>query len=131
MLKMSREVDLGLLLMVELAGLNQEEVLGLRVWTEERGLPYRFLSKIAVKLKKAGLLKSKEGREGGYRLGKLARKISVGEVMRVLEGPMVVVPCLEGRKCEAEGFCRQKVLMGKLSKVVRGQLDKVSLKDLC
>jgi Rrf2 family protein len=131
MLKMSREVDLGLLLMVELAGLNQEEVLGLRIWAEERGLPYRFLSKIAVKLKKAGLLKSKEGREGGYRLGKLAKKISVGEVMRVLEGPMAVVPCLEGRKCEAEDFCRQKVLMGKLSKVVRGQLDKVSLKDLC
>jgi len=131
MLKISREVDLGLLLMVELTRLRRGEAVGLKTWAEERSLPYRFLSKIAVKLKKAGLLKSKEGREGGYRLARSGKKINVGEVIRALEGSVAAVPCLQGIECKAEGFCRQKVLMSKLSKVMSKQLEKVSLEDLC
>jgi len=131
MLKISRETDLGLLLMVELAKFPVGKTVGLKTLAEKKGLPYRFLSKMAVKLKKAGLLKSREGREGGYRLARLAGKISVGEVIRALEGPVAAVRCLQGIKCEAEGFCQQKKLMSKLSKAMSDQLDKVSLEELC
>ncbi len=129
MLKISREVDLGLLLLVGLA--RSKKLVGLKEWAKERGLPYRYLSKVAVRLKKAGLLKSKEGREGGYRLGKAARKIKIGEVIKVLEGPIAPVSCMRGMKCAVSEYCGHKSLMGKLAKVVEKQLNEVSLEDLC
>lgn len=131
MLKISREVDLSLLLMVELAGLGKNEVLGLKNWTEENGLPYRFLSKVAVKLKKAGLLKSKEGREGGYKLGKAVKNIDVGEIVEAIEGPVAPVRCLQGLSCDYEGICGHKKIMSKLAKVVNDNLSEVSLKEIC
>lgn len=130
MLKISREIELGLLLMAELAR-QPKQLTGLKDWAEERGLPYRFSSKVAVKLKKAKLLKSKEGREGGYRLAKAADKIKIKEIMVALEGPMTPVSCLAGRKCSLMEFCGHRSLLMKLVKVMEKQLNKVSLKDLC
>jgi len=129
MLKISREVELGLLLMVELAW-KPKEVVGLKDWAERRDLPYRFLSKVAVKLKKAKLLTSKEGRDGGYSLAKPASKIKIGKVIRVLEGPIEAVKCLSGGRCSCEDFCGHKNLMKSLSRAVDRQLNKVTIKDL-
>ena len=131
MLKISREVDLSLLLMVGLASLKKNEVLGLKNWTKENKLPYRFLSKVAVKLKKAKLLKSKEGREGGYRLGKAVQDINVGEIIEAIEGPVAPVRCLQGLNCDYEGICGHKKIMSKLTKVVNDNLNKVSLEEIC
>lgn len=130
MLKISREIELGLLLVVEL-GRNPKEIIGLRDWAENRGLPYRYLSKIAVKLKKAGILDSKEGRDGGYLLAKSASKIKVGEVIKAIEGSITSVNCLVGKKCACAEFCGHKDLMGSLVKAVEKQLTKVTIKDLC
>ena len=129
MLKISREVDLGLLLMVDLA--RSRKLAGLKEWAEKRGLPYRYLSKVAVRLKKAGLLKSKEGREGGYSLGKTAKQIKIGEVIEVLGGPIAPVRCMQGIECAGSEYCGHKSLMVKLAEVVEKQLNEVSLEDLC
>lgn len=129
MLKISREVELGLLLMVELARKPKEKI-GLRDWAEKRDLPYRFLSKVAVKLKKAKLLKSKEGREGGYLLARDSSKIKVGEVIKALEGPIEPVRCMSGGSCNCEAWCGHKDLMTGLSKAVEKQLAKVTIEDL-
>lgn len=125
MLKISREVDLGLLLMAELC---RQKNLSLTKWAEKRRLPYRFLSKVAVKLKKAGLIESREGREGGYYLKK---KISVGQVFKAIEGDKGVVACLRGKTCAAEKFCRQGKILTKLNRVMEKQLNKMRLEELC
>jgi len=129
MLKISREVDLGLLLMADLV--KSKEPVGLKGWARKWGLPYRFLSKVAVKLKKAGLVKSKEGRDGGYSLKMKPNKIKVMRIIEVLDGPIAPVRCMSGEKCECADLCGHKNLMEKLTEVVEGQLSKVSLKDLC
>ena len=129
MLKISREVDLGLLLLTDLA--KTGETVRLKDWAEKKDLPYRFLSKIAVKLKKSGFLKSKEGREGGYRLARSAKKMFVGEIVEALEGPIVPVRCMRDEECSCEKGCGHKDLMGKMSKVMEDQLGKVSLASLC
>ena len=129
MIQITREVELGLLLMVELAR-KPDELVGLKEWAEKRSLPYRFLSKVAVKLKKAKLLKSKEGREGGYGLFKPAKKIKVGEIITALEGPLEPVRCLSGASCGCEDWCGHRDFMGKLVSVVEKQLSEVSLDDL-
>jgi len=129
MLKVSREVDLALLLLTDLA--KNKKSVGLKMWAEKRDLPYRYLSKIAVRLKKKGILKSKEGREGGYRLGKKAKDIKVMEVVKILSGPVAAVKCLTGEKCACSEFCSHRSLMSKLSKAVENQLSKVTIEDLC
>ncbi|AKM78830.1 MAG: Transcriptional regulator, BadM/Rrf2 family [Candidatus Beckwithbacteria bacterium GW2011_GWA2_47_25] len=128
MFRISRETDLGLLLMSELA--QNSGSVGLKGWAKEKDLPYRFLSKVAVKLKKAGLIVSRQGRSGGYKLAKTAETISAGEVIRVFEGKTLPVGCMRGRDCVAEGFCVHKGLMGRVASVVDDRLDQVSLAEL-
>ncbi|MCX6816649.1 MAG: Rrf2 family transcriptional regulator [Candidatus Beckwithbacteria bacterium] len=125
MLKISREVDLGLLLMAEL---YEKKSLSLSEWAKEKKLPYRFLSKIAVKLKKAGLIKSREGREGGYWLNK---KVKVGEIFKAIEGKKGVVACLQGQTCAAAKFCHQRKVLVKLNQVLEKQLNQMNLEELC
>ena len=125
MLKISREVDLGLLLMAELC---REKSLSLSEWARKKKLPYRFLSKIAGKLKKAGLIKSREGREGGYFLTK---KITVGEIFKAIEGEKGLVACLRGQPCIAKKFCQQRKILLKLNQTLKKQLNQMRLEDLC
>jgi len=130
MLKISKKTELGLLLLTDLARAEKGVVIGLREWAGKRKLPYRFLSKVAVDLKKAGFLKSKEGREGGYWLAKEAGKIKIKDVLEALEGSIAPVKCLQGEICGAESFCCQKDLMKKLTMVIEKQLKKTNLGDL-
>jgi len=125
MLKISREVDLGLLLMAEL---NNKKSLSLSEWTREKKLPYRFLSKIAGKLKQAGLIESREGREGGYFLNK---KVTVGEIFKAIEGEKGVVACLRGQSCIAKKFCQQRKILFKLNQTLEKQLNQMRLEELC
>ena len=125
MLKISREVDLGLLLMAELC---REKSLSLSEWARKKKLPYRFLSKIAGKLKKAGLIKSREGREGGYFLTK---KITVGQIFKAIEGEKGLVACLRGQPCIAKKFCQQGKILFKLNQTLEKQLNQMRLEDLC
>lgn len=129
MLKISREVDLALLLLTDLS--SRERVVSLKEWAEKRGLPYRYLSKIAVKLKKKGVLASKEGRDGGYWLKKKSEEVKVREVVEILEGPVMATKCVGQSKCECEEICSHKGFMKKLSKIVEEKLEEVSIKDLC
>lgn len=125
MLKISREVDLALLLMTEL---NNKKRLSLSEWAREKKLPYRFLSKIAGKLKKAGLIESREGREGGYFLTK---KITIGQIFKAIEGEKGVVACLRGHSCAAAKFCQQRKVLAKLNQVMEQQLNKMNLEEIC
>lgn len=128
MLKISREVDLALLLMTEL---YEKKHLSLSEWAKEKKLPYRFLSKIAGKLKQAKLIKSREGRGGGYKLKKAAESIKIKAIIELIDGPIQPVSCFRGIKCQHETWCKHKNLLGRLTKAVNQQLDKISLKDLC
>jgi Rrf2 family protein len=125
MLKISRELDLALLLMGEL---QLKKSTSLSEWAEEKKLPYRFLSKIAGKLKKAKLIKSREGREGGYWLNK---KISVGQIIKAIDGDKGMVACLRGEKCQAIKFCKQRKILVKLNQIIEKQLNQMSLESLC
>lgn len=130
MLRLSREAGLGLLLLSSLLQLQKGKSLGLRQWAEERDLPYRFLSKIAVKMKQAGLIKSKEGRGGGYSLAKGAKRVRLSEVMRVLEGRIKPVRCMRGVRCGVEAECGHRRLMRRLAIVIEQELEGLRLEDL-
>ena len=128
MFKLKRETDLALLLLAKLAGLPPRQYLGLENWTKEAGLPYRFLSKISRKLIQAKIIKSKEGRVGGYRLAKNPDQIVMAKVISLFEGPILPLTC---SNCVSRCYCKHKNLMANLAHILEKKLNQVKLKDLC
>lgn len=85
---------------------------------EEARVPRKFLEQILLDLKKRGIVKSTRGRSGGYLLGKAPKDISFADVIRVMDGPLALAPCVSVtayHKCEDcvdEATCSiRKVLM--------------------
>ena len=70
---------------------------------EEARVPRKFLEQILLEMKKRGIVKSTRGRSGGYLLGKSAKDISFADVIRVMDGPLALAPCVSVtayHKCE-------------------------------
>src|SRR5258708_15007229 len=78
---------------------------------QREGIPRKFLELILLELKNQGLLQSKKGKGGGYFLGREPHLISVGHIIRVLDGPIAPLPCVSKtaymrcRECRDERHC--------------------------
>ncbi len=85
---------------------------------ERGGTPKRFLEHILLEVKRAGLIGSRRGREGGYMLIKPTQSISIGAVLRLVDGPMAPLPCLSRRAyqrcadCADEETCQIRAVFG-------------------
>jgi len=97
----------------------------------EQGLPPRFLGAILADLRRAGLVASQRGSEGGYRLGRDAEKITFAEVIRALDGPLANVRGLRPEDTSYEGAAEhlQDVWVA-LRASLRGVLEHVTLADV-
>lgn len=99
----------------------------------------RYLEQIFQDLKKAGLLKSRRGPQGGYSLAKAADEISVKDIVLAAEGELQLVDCVKGRRkkgekdaaCEFDNQCITQGLWNEGSKILGDYFSSVSLKDLC
>ena len=103
--------------------------------TQER-IPLKFLEGILLDLKKHGLLESKKGKGGGYFLNKSADDISIASIIRVLDGPIALLPCVSlnyYQKCEDcidEETCSLNRVMVKVRNKTLKVLESQSLSDL-
>jgi Rrf2 family protein len=99
-------------------------------------IPKKFLELILLDLKNHGILDSKKGRGGGYRLSKSPEEISLGEVIRVLEGPLAPIPCVSQHAyrrcadCPDERSCGIRLVMQEVRDATAGILDGTSLADV-
>ena len=98
-------------------------------------IPHKFLEQILVDLKKAGILDSRRGKNGGYVMLRPADTISFGEVLRLFEGPLAPLPCLSRhsyRRCEDcidESRCDIRREFGRAYDAYRRELDSRTLAD--
>ncbi len=96
-------------------------------------MPKKFLEAILLELKNKGLLQSKKGKGGGYILGKHPSKIKMGEVIRILEGPLAPVSCASQTayhkcaECRDENTCEIRLVMKDVREAIANILDKTSL----
>ena len=92
----------------------------------------KYLESIMSLLAKAGMVDSVQGKGGGYRLNRPLSEYRVGEVLRLTEGTLAPVACLEenGELCRRADTCRTLPLWDKLNFLVNDYLDSVSLMDL-
>lgn len=98
-------------------------------------LPVKFLEQIMQALKEAGLVESMRGKFGGYRLAKPARSITIGQVVRLIDGPLAPIGCVsqtayEKCTCPDESHCGLRMLMLDVRNAIAGILDRYTLADV-
>jgi Rrf2 family protein len=98
-------------------------------------IPAKFLEQILLALKNAGILHSKMGVGGGYYLARPADKITLGQIIRVLDGPIAPVKCVsqvayEPCDCPDEETCGLRMVMFDVRAAISNVLDKTSLADV-
>lgn len=122
----------ALRVMVELACHNREEYVPLRTIAQQQGISEKYLESILTVLSKAGAIDGLRGKGGGYRLNREAKNYSVGEILRLVEGTLAPVSCLDctPNKCERAASCRTLPVWEKLNTLICNYLYSVSLADL-
>ncbi len=99
-------------------------------------IPRRFLELILLELKNQGVLRSKKGKGGGYTLSAPPRQISVGHVLRMLEGPLAPFPCVSKTayercaECRDEKTCGVRLLMKEVRDATAAILDSTTFEDV-
>ena len=106
---------------------------------EAQRVPIRFLENILGQLRQAGMVESVRGKEGGYRLGRHPRELSVGEVIRLIQGPLATVDCYatdgatgssEGRECSLRNGCVLLPMWKRAQEAMMSVYDETSFADL-
>ncbi|HEV2650022.1 MAG TPA: Rrf2 family transcriptional regulator [Rhizomicrobium sp.] len=100
---LSQKARYALHALIVLAEHGGEEPLQIADIAEEARVPRKFLEQILLELKKRGIVRSTRGRAGGYLIGKAPKDISFADVIRVIDGPLALAPCVSVtayHKCE-------------------------------
>ena len=110
---------------------GQDVPVSLKAIAERQGIPEAYLEQLFAMLKKAGLVISTRGAQGGYQLARRPEEISVGDVLRALEGGLNVVDCLEESDlCGKSCACPSRIVWKKLTDGINRIVDGISLSDM-
>lgn len=122
----------ALRVMLELAQFEPGRAVPLPLIAERQGISEKYLESIVSVLVKAGLVEGLRGKGGGYRLKRALKEYSVGEILRLTEGSLAPVSCLEGmvNDCPRAAACQTLPMWETLDKLINDYLNSVSLEDL-
>ena len=114
-MKLSTRGRYGIHAMFDLALYGQETPQPIKAIVEREGVPEAYLEQLIAVLRKGGLVTSIRGAQGGYMLSRPAGEITVGNVLRALEGDLSLVSCLAGEDvCHKSGGCPTRAVWQKL-----------------
>ena len=135
-MRLSKRGEYGIRAMIYLAdGINPDNpnpIMQIKEISKQANIPAKFLGQILLELKNAGLLQSKMGFGGGYYLAKPPSEISLGYIVRVLDGPLAPIRCVsqmayEPCECPDEKTCGLRMVMGDVRNAIAGILDNTTL----
>ena len=132
-MKLSTKGRYGVKAIFDLAQHLGEGPISLKNIAERQDISEHYLEQLISGLRKAGLVKSVRGAQGGYVLGKDPEKITVGDVLRVLEGPIAPVDCVSKEDpdcCAKSDYCITRTIWEKVRDSVNDVLDSVTLADM-
>lgn len=132
-LKLSTKGRYGLRALIDLAKYSTDEPVSITSISDRQGISERYLEQLMGRMKKAGLVKSIRGAGGGYLLAKELSEISVGDVLRALEGDLSLVECTgmqpeEG--CKAADSCVTKYVWKRINDSINQTVDEIKLDQL-
>ena len=133
-MKLSTKGRYGMRALVDLAVYSEQNPVSISSIAERQKISTRYLEQLLPKLKKAGMIRSVRGAQGGYLLAADPEKISVGDILRALEGDLTPVDCAafngEKKTCGGEQFCVTKTVWKKIDESIRNTVDSITLKAL-
>ncbi len=133
-MKLSTRARYGLRALIDLGMYSENEAVSIQSIADRQNISDSYLEQLMAKLKKAGLVTSSRGVQGGYRLSRPAQEISVGEVLRVLEGGLDAVVCpgttdkTDG--CQESDFCVTKLVWKRINDGINEAVDSLMLDQL-
>jgi Rrf2 family cysteine metabolism transcriptional repressor len=135
MLQVSQRTHYGLRAMTELAKAYGQGRRSLAQIAAAEHLPAGYLEQLAMPLRRAGLIEGTRGAHGGYQLARPPSQVSVGEIVRVLEGAVTPVECLSEAyppgSCAREPGCLSRPIWQRVKDSIDQVLDSTTLADLC
>ena len=131
-MKISTKGRYSLRMLLDLAMHQSEGFVALKDVAERQNISKKYLEQIVPLLNKAGLLRTNRGYQGGYMLSKPASQYTVGEILRLTEGSLAPVACLEYEvnECPKVDECLTLNMWKGLYKVITDYLDGITLQDL-
>lgn len=132
-MKLTTKGRYGLRAVIDLAVYAKDEPVSLAAVAERQNISISYLEQLIAKLKKAEIVQSTRGAQGGYTLAKAPEEISVGEILRALEGNLNPVDCVEASgdaACAASDFCVTKYVWKRISDSINDTVDAIFLSEL-
>jgi len=132
MFTIKTKTDYGLIIMIELAKNYKKGFLPLSSIFKQKNISANYLTQIAQYFIKSGLILSKEGSGGGYKLSKPPAQISVLEVIESIEGDNINIKCLSGKnkKCACVDPCETRRMWASIATDIKKSLAKKTLANL-
>jgi len=133
---LSHKAKYALRAMVALARADPDEPVLIATIAENEAIPRKFLELILLDLKRRGMIHSRRGRGGGYTLSRAPEDITFGEIVRTIDGPLALVPCVSKtayRRCDDcvdERSCDIRRVMARVRDATAELLDSTSLADV-
>jgi Rrf2 family protein len=135
-MKLTKRGEYGLKALIDLAAQEDPQAATqIKDIAQRQQIPVKFLEQILLMLKNAGMLRSRAGVGGGYYLAKLPAEITLGQIVRVLDGPLAPIPCVsqmayERCVCEDEATCGLRLTMLDVRNAIADILDHTTLADV-
>lgn len=134
-MRLSKRGEYGLRAMISLAEAQKNLPTGMvqiKEISAREQIPAKFLEQILLALKNAGLVHSKMGVGGGYYLARLPKEITLGQIVRTLDGPLAPIKCVsqmayEPCGCPDEETCGLRMVMGDVRNAITNILDNTTL----
>lgn len=120
----------GLKASLELAFFYGKGPINLKSISEKYSIPESYLEQLLGKLKKSGYIETIRGKQGGYLLAKEPKDITVGMILRALEGDISSSDCLKNDKCGKENTCVTRIIFEDIEKSINNIIDNTTLQDM-
>lgn len=98
---------------------------------KNQGISEKYLSRLVIELRRAGLISSVRGAGGGYKLARPPKMITILDVLEVMEGPLAIVDCVEHDDCcDRSDRCPPRILWSQINRKIRNVFSEYTLQDL-
>ena len=129
-MKLSTKGRYGVRAMVDLAASYGGAPVSIKSISKRENLSEYYLEQLFSPLRRANIIRSIRGAQGGYVLCKPPNEITVGDIMTILEGPIEIADCIDGVECESSDFCATKAVWEKIKNSIDSVMDSITLQDI-
>lgn len=130
MLKLTKKADYGLISLKHIAMFGKDRPASTKEMAETYGIPAPILSKVLQRLVREGFLLSEQGVNGGYRLARDPSMITALEVIRAIDGPVLLTNCFSRGQCEISESCSVREPLRKVHGRIQDVLESITIADL-